>query len=75
MVSDQGILPLLVMKRAKRIVCSYRFFSAEPLPLTDLCRYVIRQEIHKHDNDVEQSVAAMALPSGVKDFLLFRDRR
>lgn len=51
-----------------------RFSStAEPLPLMDLCRRVIRQRIGKHR--LEEKINELNLPQAMKTYLLYRDRR
>lgn len=49
------------------------FSSAEPLPLMDLCRRVIRQKIGRHRLD--DSIQQLQLPESMKTYLLYRDRR
>lgn len=49
------------------------FVPAEPLPLMDLCRRVIRKRIGKEK--IEEKVNALSLPLAVKTYLLYRDRR
>ena len=50
------------------------FFTAEPLPLLDLCRRVIRQTITKER--IEQGkIAELNLPKTIKDYLEYKDRR
>ena len=50
------------------------FFSAEPLPLMDLCRRVIRQTISKER--IEQGkISELNLPKTIKDYLEYKDRR
>ena len=47
---------------------------AEPLPLMDLCRRVIRQTINKER--IEQGkIAELNLPKTIKDYLEYKDRR
>ncbi len=49
-------------------------FAAEPLPLMDLCRRVIRQQISKER--IEQGkIAELNLPKTIKDYLAYKDRR
>lgn len=49
------------------------FVSAEPLPLMDLCRRVIRQKIGKAQ--LEEKVMSLQLPQALQTYLLYRDRR
>lgn len=49
------------------------FSTAEPLPLMDLCRRVIRQRIGKHR--LEEKINELNLPQTMKTYLLYRDRR
>lgn len=46
---------------------------AEPLPLMDLCRRVIRQRIGKQY--LEERVMDLNLPQSLSVYLLYRDRR
>lgn len=46
---------------------------AEPLPLMDLCRRVIRQKIGR--NRLEEHINELALPQSMKTYLLHKDRR
>lgn len=48
-------------------------FLAEPLPLMDLCRRVIRQRIGKQY--LEERVMDLNLPQSLSVYLLYRDRR
>lgn len=48
-------------------------FLAEPLPLMDLCRRVIRQKIGRHR--LEDRIQDLHLPHSMKTYLLYRDRR
>lgn len=48
-------------------------FSAEPLPLMDLCRRVIRQKIGR--THLEEHIHELALPHSMKTYLLYKDRR
>ena len=53
---------------------NFNFFTAEPLPLLDLCRRVIRQTITKER--IEQGkIAELNLPKTIKDYLEYKDRR
>lgn len=45
----------------------------EPLPLTDLCRRVIRQQLGK--DRLEDKVHQLNLPSTLVNYLLYKDRR
>ncbi|XP_018332776.1 protein gustavus isoform X2 [Agrilus planipennis] len=45
----------------------------EPLPLTDLCRRVIRQCLGKQN--IEDKVTSLNLPLPLQTYLLYRDRR
>ncbi|KAK5641603.1 hypothetical protein RI129_010150 [Pyrocoelia pectoralis] len=45
----------------------------EPLPLTDLCRRIIRQRIGKAN--IEERVSSLNLPQPLQTYLLYRDRR
>ncbi|CAG0919065.1 unnamed protein product [Notodromas monacha] len=47
----------------------------DPLPLTELSRYVIRQEVGKRHKNFSKAVNSMVLPSTIKDFLLYRQPR
>ena len=61
---------------AKNIFTYAKFFSssAEPLPLMDLCRRVIRQTISKER--IEQGkISELNLPKTIKDYLEYKDRR
>lgn len=52
------------------------FFSqllAEPLPLMDLCRRVIRQKIGR--SHLEEHINELALPASMKTYLMYKDRR
>lgn len=49
------------------------FFLAEPLPLMDLCRRVIRQKIGR--SHLEEHINELALPASMKTYLLYKDRR
>jgi SPRY domain-containing SOCS box protein 1/4 len=49
-------------------------FAAEPLPLMDLCRRVIRQRINK-DRIEQGRIEELNLPNTIKDYLVYRDRR
>jgi SPRY domain-containing SOCS box protein 1/4 len=51
-----------------------RNFAAEPLPLMDLCRRVIRQRINK-DRIEQGRIEELNLPNTIKDYLVYRDRR
>jgi len=56
------------------ILIKYRFRCiAEPLPLMDLCRRVIRQRIGKQY--LEERVMDLNLPQSLSVYLLYRDRR
>lgn len=48
-------------------------FLAEPLPLMDLCRRVIRQKIGR--NHLEEHINELALPASMKTYLMYKDRR
>lgn len=48
-------------------------FAAEPLPLMDLCRRVIRQRIGKRG--LEDKIQKLRLPQALKHYLMYRDRR
>jgi SPRY domain-containing SOCS box protein 1/4 len=48
-------------------------FLAEPLPLMDLCRRVIRQKIGR--NGLEEHINELALPQSMKTYLMYKDRR
>ena len=53
---------------------NFFIFSAEPLPLMDLCRRVIRQTISKER--IEQGkISELNLPKTIKDYLEYKDRR
>lgn len=50
--------------------------AAEPLPLMDLCRRVIRQRIGKEGKDIlEEKINELNLPQTMKTYLMFRDSR
>lgn len=51
----------------------YSFVSAEPLPLMDLCRRVIRQRLGRQH--LEEKVMSLTLPQALQTYLLYRDRR
>ena len=51
----------------------YLFFAAEPLPLMDLCRRVIRQHITK-DRIAAGKIEELNLPKTIKDYLAYKDR-
>lgn len=51
----------------------YFIFSAEPLPLMDLCRRVIRQRVGKQQ--LEERISDLNLPHAMTVYLLYRDRR
>ena len=52
-----------------KIIC-----LAEPLPLMDLCRRVIRQQVSKPR--IEQGyLDKLNLPKPIKDYLQYKDRR
>lgn len=53
--------------------CYIVFVLAEPLPLMDLCRRVIRQRIGKQY--LEERVMELNLPQSLSVYLLYRDRR
>lgn len=46
---------------------------AEPLPLMDLCRRVIRNKIGR--SHLEEHINELALPHSMKTYLLYKDRR
>ena len=48
--------------------------TAEPLPLMDLCRRVIRQNINKERIE-RGKIAELSLPKTIKDYLEYKDRR
>jgi hypothetical protein len=50
------------------------FLSAEPLPLMDLCRRVIRQNVTKN-GIAEGKIDSLALPKSIKEYLEYKDRR
>ena len=53
---------------------SLNLVSAEPLPLMDLCRRVIRQQVSKPR--IEQGyLDKLNLPKPIKDYLQYKDRR
>lgn len=47
----------------------FQCFSAEPLPLTDICRRVIRQHLGKNRL---QEIHRLPLPTSVKNYLLYQ---
>ncbi len=49
-------------------------FPAEPLPLMDLCRRVIRQNVNK-DRIEQGKINDLNLPTTIKDYLAYKDRR
>ena len=53
----------------KEIVIYFFFLKANPLPLTHLCRRVIRQKIGKSDIN---KVNKLELPNAIKNFLLYK---
>lgn len=55
-------------------VCSNNsyYFSAEPLPLMDLCRRVIRQAVGKQRLS---RIEELNLPLSITQYLLYHDRR
>ena len=48
-------------------------FLAEPLPLMDLCRRVIRQRINK-DRLEQGRINELNLPNTIQDYLVYKDR-
>lgn len=48
-------------------------FLAEPLPLMDLCRRVIRQKIGR--SHLEEHINELTLPASMKTYLMYKDRR
>lgn len=55
------------------LILSFSVILAEPLPLMDLCRRVIRQRIGR--NRLEDRIQELQLPESMKTYLLYRDRR
>jgi len=49
-------------------------FAAEPLPLMDLCRRVIRQTVNR-ERIGEGKMEELNLPKTIKDYLEYKDRR
>lgn len=67
-------LYLMKKKKNKNIKSKFIFIIlAEPLPLMDLCRRVIRQRIGKQY--LEERVMDLNLPQSLSVYLLYRDRR
>ena len=50
-------------------------FPAEPLPLMDLCRRVIRQQVGKQNIDRGKLESELNLPKAIRDYLQYKDRR
>ena len=48
----------------------FYFISAEPLPLMDLCRRVIRQQVGKERGKLEE----LNVPKAIRDYLQYKDR-
>lgn len=48
-------------------------FTAEPLPLMDLCRRSIRQKIGRVN--LEDRIQQLQLPQSMKTYLLYKNRR
>lgn len=47
----------------------------EPLPLMDLCRRVIRQQVGKQNIDRGKLESELNLPKAIRDYLQYKDRR
>ena len=56
--------------------CKYSFLTpaAQPLPLMDLCRRVIRQNLTK-ERIAEGKIDSLVLPRSIKEYLEYKDRR
>ena len=52
----------------------YFFPTAEPLPLMELCRRVIRQNLTK-ERIAEGKIDSLVLPKSIKEYLEYKDRR
>ena len=60
------------IKILKKKYLPNKIFSAEPLPLMDLCRRVIRQTINKER--IEQGkIAELNLPKTIKNYLMYKN--
>ena len=58
--------------QTNQLTVVFHYFSAEPLPLMDLCRRVIRQKIKKEG--IEQGkINQLNLPTTIKDYLAYKD--
>ena len=70
---DRKFISRFFLKKSLNNIIFF-FISAEPLPLMDLCRRVIRQTINKER--IEQGkIAELNLPKTIKDYLEYKDRR
>ena len=56
-----------------KLTCDF-FSSAEPLPLMDLCRRTIRQQVGKA-NIERGRVEELNVPKAIRDYLQYKDRR
>ena len=48
--------------------------AAQPLPLMDLCRRVIRQNLTK-ERIADGKIDSLVLPGSIKEYLEYKDRR
>ena len=55
---------------ARRKYFSFLVILAEPLPLMDLCRRVIRQQVGKERGKLEE----LNVPKAIRDYLQYKDR-
>lgn len=69
---DRKLTKYIFSHVESNVNCAF-FCLAEPLPLMDLCRRVIRQKIGRHRLD--DSIQQLQLPESMKTYLLYRDRR
>ena len=58
----------------KNCAKNYFFPTAEPLPLMELCRRVIRQNLTK-ERIAEGKIDSLVLPKSIKEYLEYKDRR
>ena len=73
-LSDQSYNIYHILRRNDaRSTIFYIFIAAEPLPLMDLCRRVIRQHITK-DRIAAGKIEELNLPKTIKDYLAYKDR-
>lgn len=70
---DRKLKGLLLYSAGQHLTSLVLSLLAEPLPLMDLCRRVIRQRIGR--NRLEERIQELQLPESMKTYLLYRDRR